>query len=49
MIFRLDSLVERFPAIAIEGMDEVASLEQRFDRKYIVSEEEAKIFFCHVT
>jgi hypothetical protein len=46
MIFRLNSLVERFPAIGIEGMDKVASLEQRFDRKYIVSEDEAKIFFA---
>jgi hypothetical protein len=45
MIFQLDSLVERFPAISIEGMDDVASLEQRFDRKYIVSEDDAKIFF----
>ncbi|NCG40313.1 MAG: hypothetical protein GWP30_04925, partial [Actinobacteria bacterium] len=46
MSFQLDSLVERFSAISIEGMDNVASLEQRFDRKYIVSEDEAKIFFA---
>lgn len=45
MIFQLHSLVQRFPAVGIESMDNVSSLEQRFDRKYIVSEEEAQFFF----
>lgn len=45
MTFWFESLVERFPAIDVEGMDSLAALEQRFDRKYIVSEEEANNFF----
>ena len=48
MTFRIESLVERFPAIDLEGMDNLASLDQRFDRKYVVSEAEASSLFAMV-
>ncbi|HIF66224.1 MAG TPA: VTC domain-containing protein [Acidimicrobiia bacterium] len=48
MTFRFESLVERFRAIDLEGMDNLASLDQRFDRKYVVSEDEASSLFAMV-
>ena len=48
MTFRLESLAARFSPIDLSGIEDLAPMEQRFDRKYVVSSEEAKSFFARV-
>ena len=45
MTIPFESLVARFPSIGLEGIEDLALLEQRFDRKYVVDIQEAERFF----
>ena len=46
MTVSFESLVAPFPSINLEGIEDLAPLDQRFDRKYVVDNQEAESFFA---